>query len=54
MKLGRKIMNEVKKLFSPPPIYLALAPLRAKTQAPRDWIARTAAGDLAGARRRLR
>lgn len=41
MKLARKIMNELRKLFSPAPAYLALAPVRTKPQRPQDWIART-------------
>jgi hypothetical protein len=40
LKFARKIMNELRKLFSPPPAYLALAPARTKAQAPHDWIAR--------------
>jgi hypothetical protein len=40
MRLARKIMNELKKLFSPPSLYLALAPVRAKRQQPQDWLAR--------------
>ena len=40
MKLGRKIMNELRKLFNPPPVYLALAPSRVKRKPAQDWVAR--------------